>query len=148
VEQEQRKISNPSLPSLPSTELFQLTVAGSHKKVKRFWEFIKNTTAYRLSTDLHMVFDNLDHKGSMHIVMQLEETLSRQTRRNREESKVQMRDHNGKNILFTLLGAQIVEMSDGMIYIHGQNFDIFADPCQDSRDDREGLEATRIDTDL
>jgi hypothetical protein len=137
-----KKQVNTYLPSLPNTDIFQLVVAGDYTKVKRFWQFMKTSPEYCLSTDFHMLFDNLDQKGNMHIVMQVEETPFCQLSRNREESKVQIRDQKGKNMMFTLSDTQIVEMSGGVVYIRGKNFDIFADPFQDSRNDREEVDCT------
>jgi hypothetical protein len=43
--------------------------------------------------------------------------------------------------MFTLSDTQIVEMSGGVFYIRGKNFDIFADPFQD----REVVDCTVVD---
>jgi hypothetical protein len=139
-----KKQVNTYLPSLPNTDIFQLVVAGDFTKVKRFWQFIKTSPEYRLSTDFRMLFDNLDQKGNMHIVMQVEETPFIKSHRNREESMVQIQDQKGKNMMFTLSDIQIVEMSGGVVYIRGKNFDIFADPFQDSRNDREVVDCTVV----
>ncbi len=116
---------NTNLPSLRNTDIFQLVVAGDYTKVMRFWQFLKIAPEYRLLKDFRMIFDNLDQKGDLHVVIQMEETT---LDRDREVCKVQIRDRQGKEMVFTLLDTQMVEMSDGMIYIRGKNFDIFADP--------------------
>jgi hypothetical protein len=143
MERASSKITNPLLPSIVPQDVLQLTVAGEQQKVRGFWEYLKSSPAYRLTTDLHMVFDNLVNKGNMHIVLQLLENVEPRTDKNQAVSMVQIRDQHGQNILFTLLDAQIVEMLDGVIFIHGTNYDIFADPvCRR----RESVEIEEIES--
>ncbi|MCH5584617.1 hypothetical protein MK805_06495 [Shimazuella sp. AN120528] len=146
MKQETGKISNPLLPSILPDEVVQLTVAGTGKKVKGFWEFMNHCPYYQVDSDLHKVFDTRDHKEKMHIVMQLTETADHAASQDRTMSKVQIRSQNGQDIMFTLLDAKIIEMLDGIVYIHGANFDIFACPTYTGQKDREVVEIEEINT--
>lgn len=143
MEQEASKISNPLLPSILPDEVVQLTVAGTGQKVRGFWEFIKHCPSYQVDNDLpHQVFDKQDNNGKMHIVMEISETSNQPI--DRKVSNVQIQTENGKNILITLQDTKMVEMLDGIVYIHGVNFDIFACPTQ-AKESREVVEIEEIE---
>jgi hypothetical protein len=140
---------NTLLPSLPrgkekESNYFQVAVAGSLDKVKRFWEFVK-FSGYRLSCNYQKLFDHLDHKEDLHVVMQLEETPYFLSRFHRKESIIQIQTIDGKNIKFPLLDSQIVDMLNGMIYIQGKSYDIFANPIHDRRSEIEVVNCTVVD---
>lgn len=140
---------NTLLPSLPrwkekESKFFQVAVAGSLDKVKRFWEFMK-FSGYRLSCNYQKLFDHLDQKEDLHVVMQLEETPYFLSHFHRKESIIQIQTADGKNIEFPLLNVQNVEMLDGTIYIHGKSYDIFATPIHDGRNEVEVVTCTVVD---
>lgn len=124
-------ISNPLLPSILPEEVLQLTVAGKQPKVRDFWKFLKHSPIYQLMTDLQTIFDTVEHKDSMHIVLQLTEAKDKLASQSRRISNVQISDRKGQHISFTLLDTCVIEMLDGRVYIHGTNFDIFADPARE-----------------
>ncbi|MXQ54743.1 hypothetical protein [Shimazuella alba] len=146
MEQETNKRNNPLLPSILPDEVVQLTVAGTGKKVRGFWEFIKHCSSYRLDTDLNPVFDKQDNREKMHIVMQLTETPARSISEDKTVSKVQIQAQNGQTILFTMLDTKVIEMLDGIVYIQGANFDIFACPTHVRQKDREVVEIEEINS--
>lgn len=139
---------NTSLPSLAKwkekeSNLFQLIVSGSFDKVKRFWRFLKYFSGYRLPSNYQKLFDHLDYQEQeLHIVMQLEETPFFLSYLHRKESVVHIQTIDGKNIELPLLDVQLVEMLNGMIYIEGKSYDIFADPIHDQRNEIEIVPCT------
>jgi hypothetical protein len=124
---------NTSLPSLPKwkereANTFQLIVAGSFDKVKRFWGFLKTFSGYRLPHDYQMLFDQSDQEKDLHVVMQIEETPYTLANFEPKESTVRIQTKDGKQIAFSLLHTQIVNMQNGVFYIQGKSYDIFANP--------------------
>jgi hypothetical protein len=121
---------NTSLPNSKEkeTNIIQLIVAGNFDKVKRFWRFLKTFSGYRLTHDYQMLFDQSDQKKDLHVVMQLEETPYTLTNFPPKESTVRMQTKDGKTIAFSLLHTQIVNMQNGVFYIQGKSYDIFANP--------------------
>mgnify|MGYP006951170956 CR=1 FL=1 len=125
---------NTLLPSLPrckkkESNFFQVIVAGILGKVKRFWEYLKFFSGYRLSRNYQELFDHFHQNEVVHVVMQLEEMP---TSLHRKESIIQIQTKDGKSITISLLYAQAINMLNGMVYIQGKSYDIFADPNKDS----------------
>lgn len=139
------KDKNTSLPSLEKrgkqeAAMLQLIVAGSVKRVKRFWKFLKSVSGYRFAADYRLLFDHLDQQEEVHVVMQVEETAYLPVILNRKESMVQIESIDGKSITFALLDTLVVEMTNGRVYIHGKSYDIFANPIDDKQNEREVVE--------
>ncbi|MCH5584696.1 hypothetical protein MK805_06890 [Shimazuella sp. AN120528] len=141
------KEKHTALPSLVTSKssLLQLIVAGSVNRVKRFWRFLKSVSGYRFSTDYRLLLDHLDQQEEEHVVMQLEETPYLPTILDRKESIVQIESIEGKRITFALLDPLVVEMSGGMVYIHGKSYDIFANLIDKQRN-REVVDCRVIDS--
>ncbi len=121
--------------------LLQLIVAGNFDRVKRFWAFIKSFSGYRLVKDYRKLFEQSTHKEEVHMVMQMEETPYFLAQLRKRVSVIQMQTADGKLIEFPLLHTQIIEMLNGMVYIQGKSYDIFADP----NDQREVVSCTVVE---
>ncbi len=63
--------------------------------------------------------------------MHLEETPYFLAQLRKRVSVIQIETADGKMIEFPLLHTQHIDMLNGMIYIHGKSYDIFADPSHD-----------------
>jgi hypothetical protein len=139
---------NTSLPRINEKEsnLFQLIIAGSFNKVKTFWEFLKSFSGYRLSKDYQELFDHSDRRKDLHVIMQLEEAPYLLSYLDRKASTVRIQTTDGKMIEFPLLNVQVVEMLNGMTYVQGKSYDIFANPIYKERNEVEVITCTVADT--
>lgn len=142
------KQENTSLPRINEKEsnLLQLIIAGSFNKVKRFWEFLKSFSGYRLTKDYQELFDHSDQGEKLHVIMQVEETPYLLSYLDRKESTIRIQTTDGKVIEFPLLNVQVVEMLNEMTYILGKSYDIFANPIYEERDEVEVVTCTVVDT--
>ncbi|MCH5584080.1 hypothetical protein MK805_03755 [Shimazuella sp. AN120528] len=101
----------------------KLIVEGCRDKVREFVDFLKISPHWRLYSGSKLSLGKEEMRIDYYFDKQPQNKLSLT---DKPISKLTLQSSDGKRIEITLLGAQIVEMCEGITYIHGTNYDIYA----------------------
>jgi hypothetical protein len=100
-------------------------VEGCTKKVNEFIESIKTIPQWRLYRSSRMSVG----AGELRIDCYFDEKPERLIKpsiTNRKISKLEITSVTGETMEITLLDAEVVQMGNGVTYVHGKNYDPFS----------------------
>lgn len=102
----------------------RLMVEGCRDKVRSFVEFLKISQQWRFYNQSRLSIGGDELRIDYFFD---ENPYMKPTITSRQVSKLSITSENGEEIEFTLLDAEVVEMGNGVIYVHGKNYDIYTD---------------------
>lgn len=101
----------------------RLIVEGYREKVSAFVDFLNISHQWRFYNQSRLTIGG----NELRIDYFIDENPYREpSLTSRQVSKLTITSEDGKEIEITLLDAEVIEMGNGMTYVQGKNFDIFA----------------------
>ncbi|MXQ55304.1 hypothetical protein [Shimazuella alba] len=108
----------------------KLIVEGCRDKVRDFVDFLKLSPHWRMYSGSKLSLGREEMRIDYYFDKKTPNALSLT---DKPISKLTLHSTDGKMIEITLLGAQVVEMGEGITYIYGKNYDIYAGKSRDHR---------------
>jgi hypothetical protein len=102
----------------------KLIVEGCKDKVRDFVDFLKISPHWRLYSGSKLSLGKEEMRIDYYFDKRLQNNLSLT---DKPISKLTLHSKDGKKIEITLLDAQVVEIEEGITYIYGKNYDVYAD---------------------
>jgi hypothetical protein len=103
-------------------------VEGCREKVKEFVESIKKVPQWRFYSGSRVSIG----RDELRIDCFFDEKPNRREKpslTDKSISKLTITSEDGERIEIVLLDAEVVQMGNGITYVHGKNYDIYADNC-------------------
>jgi hypothetical protein len=102
----------------------RLVVEECREKVKEFVDSLKMIPQWRFYSESKVSIGNeqrIDYFCDEKPYMKMKPSIS-----SRSVSKLTITSENGGELDIVLLDAQVVEMGNGITYVHGLNYDVFS----------------------
>lgn len=101
----------------------KLIVEGCKEKVRDFVNFLKISPHWRLYSGSKLSLGEEEMRIDYYFDKKQQNHLSLT---DKPISKLTFHSKDGKKIEIVLLDAQVVEMGEGITYVYGKNYDVFA----------------------
>jgi hypothetical protein len=98
--------------------MLQISVTGNAHEIQRFMNHFKLQPHYKILPDSERYINLEDEKIQVLAAFQFRP-------KERKSMLVQITTSSGSKVEFTLLDGKIIEMENGVTYVHGKYYDIF-----------------------